>query len=182
MIYTQEQMREHVRGLQSDLRVLGLAGEIAPLVPISGIYDEATRAAVIDFQRRHGLAVTGTVDLTTWNAIVMASNRARLQFASPIPARIFPKPDTVLRLGDRGWLVTLVQVMLDSLSPHFDLPRVPQTGTYDEDTAHAVRHMQRAAGLSPTGELDRQSWDHLAGLYNNYAHRAPLIWTLSGLS
>ena len=44
-MYTQEQRRAHVRGLQQDLRVVQAAlGE--PLPKVSGVYDDATEHAV----------------------------------------------------------------------------------------------------------------------------------------
>ena len=63
-MYTQEQRRAHVRGLQQDLRVVQAAlGE--PLPKVSGVYDDATEHAVQRFQRHFGLPVTGKADLST---------------------------------------------------------------------------------------------------------------------
>ena len=42
-----------------------------PLV-VSGIYDEATEANILDFQSRNGLAMTGRVDKATWDRLVGA--------------------------------------------------------------------------------------------------------------
>ena len=55
-----------VRSLQLMLGSLaqGRPG-LAQLVP-DGIFGEATLEAVMRFQREHGLAVTGRVDLETW--------------------------------------------------------------------------------------------------------------------
>ena len=41
----------------------------------SGVYDEQTAHGVTAFQRRHGLAPTGKVDLSTWNALTEAYRR-----------------------------------------------------------------------------------------------------------
>ena len=61
-----------VRSLQLMLGSLaqGRPG-LAQLVP-DGIFGEATLEAVMRFQREHGLAVTGRVDLETWEAIAAA--------------------------------------------------------------------------------------------------------------
>ncbi len=44
-------------------------------VPLSGVYDEPTAAAVRYFQEKNMLPATGGVDLATWNALADAYNR-----------------------------------------------------------------------------------------------------------
>ena len=41
-----------------------------------GVFGDATEDAILDFQRRRGLAPTGTVDKATWNALAIAYNLA----------------------------------------------------------------------------------------------------------
>ena len=48
-------------------------------IPLTGIYDEPTAAAVRIFQAKNGLPATGGVDRTTWNALANAYNA---QFAN----------------------------------------------------------------------------------------------------
>ncbi len=43
-------------------------------IPLSGVYDEPTAAAVRIFQQKNGLDPTGGVDRTTWNALANAYN------------------------------------------------------------------------------------------------------------
>lgn len=64
-----------VRLIQYALGELDLIYEGFDDVPQSGIYDEATAAAVRDFQGRHGLPATGEVDRATWDAIATTYNR-----------------------------------------------------------------------------------------------------------
>ncbi len=40
-----------------------------PHVSIDGIYGESTRTAVINFQKKYGLAVTGIVNYETWQTL-----------------------------------------------------------------------------------------------------------------
>ena len=47
-----------------------------PLINPDGIYGAETRDAVREFQRTHGLPVTGEIDYQTWTAL---SGRARLR-------------------------------------------------------------------------------------------------------
>ena len=177
MIYTEAQRREHVRGLQRDLRIIGLAGTIVPLVAISGTYDSTTAAAVRDFQKKNGLPVNGQTDLATWQGVVEASNRLRALGSVGFPVRVFPGPDFTLQPGDSGRSVYLLQALLNGLPPHFQSqPLVPFTGVYDTETAAAVSAMQRTLRLPATGVLNRASWDGLAALFTGYGRSAPLSW------
>lgn len=64
-----------VRLIQYALAELDLIYEGFDSVPQSGIYDDATAAAVRSFQGRHSLAETGEVDRATWDAIATTYNR-----------------------------------------------------------------------------------------------------------
>lgn len=44
------------------------------LLPVTGEYDEATEAAIRDFQAIHNLPTTGRVNRTTWNTMVRTLN------------------------------------------------------------------------------------------------------------
>ena len=41
-------------------------------IPLTGTFDTATEGAVQQFQRLHGLPITGRVDRNTWNRLVIA--------------------------------------------------------------------------------------------------------------
>ena len=49
------------------------------------------------------------------------------------------------------------------LDPEF--PNFNPSGTLDEDTALALLKFQRISGLEETGELDKNTWRHLAKQY-----------------
>ncbi len=44
--------------------------------PPEGVFNESTAADIREFQRIHGLPITGNVDKTTWDALAEAYNRA----------------------------------------------------------------------------------------------------------
>ncbi len=43
-------------------------------IPLSGVYDEKTRGAVVEFQTKNGLNTTGTVDRRTWDDLARQYN------------------------------------------------------------------------------------------------------------
>ena len=62
-------LQQPIRSLQTMLRVLAeLDDRYLPVIP-DGIYGQSTIAAVSNFQKNHGLPVTGVTDLDTWERI-----------------------------------------------------------------------------------------------------------------
>lgn len=171
-MYTEDQRRAHVRGLQMDLRVIQAAlGE--PLPKISGVYDIETEQSVRRFQRRFGLPVTGQTDLSTWDRIVQEANLVRSRTALPLAVRVFPSAVQIVALGDRGRFVYILQSILNGLAMQYpDLLPIPYTGVFDEPTERAVRRLQQSAGLRTTGRLDADTWNALAHLYSHVGLRS----------
>ncbi len=170
-MYTDEQRQEHIRGLQQDLRVIQAAQD-GPLPKISGVYDALTEDAVRRFQRQQGLPVTGRTDLTTWDRIVHAANRARSQTALPLAVRVFPSALQLVEPGDQGRFLYILQGILNGLADTYaNMPAIPYSGVYDDATEQSVTALQRAAGLPATGRLDADTWNALAHLYSHVGTR-----------
>ena len=64
-----------VRLIQYALSELETIYEGFDEVAQTGVYDEATKRAVADFQEKHKLPVTGEVDRATWDALATTYNR-----------------------------------------------------------------------------------------------------------
>ena len=82
---------------------------------------------------------------------------------------VFPPtpPEYVLEIGASGFLVTALQYMLRELQHSYSaLAAVAQTGVYDEQTANAVRILQKSAFLPVTGKVDLLTWNTIADTYN----------------
>lgn len=157
----------YIREIQTYLRRIAQDDSDIPLIVVDGIYGPETTEAVTAFQEKYGLNPTGTVNLETWNRIVAQYLKVIGENASPLPVSPFPSADYVLRPGDTGSLVGLVQVMLNSIAYSFsNIQEVAVSGNYDDETRDAVRVFQEKAQLPPTGEVDRTTWDFLARFYN----------------
>lgn len=121
-------------GLQVALRSYGLY-----CGPIDGIAGPATRRAVEDFQRRHGLPADG---------IAGARTRAEL---GPLGRPLFGS--RVLARGDFGWDVSVLQFLLHE--------RRLYTGPYDgflgPQTAKALRRYQRSLHLAADGIVGKRT-------------------------
>lgn len=168
MTYTDWQRRDHIRELQEYLRTLALVDNNHRELAVDGIYGEETAEAVRQFQLANGLPVTGKVDSVTWNRLVHDYLDALTLLSNAVAVQIFPSPQYVIRPGDRGSLIYILQAMLNTLiEPITEWQALAVNGEYDEVTTQRVKELQRLGGFPQTGEVDRAFWDHLATWYNH---------------
>lgn len=152
-----------VRSLQTMLRVIAEQDDLQPSVIPDGIYGPQTATAVSTFQRRNGLPITGVADQTTWEQIVAAYEPALVEVGPVQPLEIILEPRQVIRQGETDPNVYLLQAILTVLAQAYGSITAPgSTGVLDIPTANALSEFQALALLPVTGELDRQTWRHLA--------------------
>ena len=158
-------LQDAIRNLQTYLRALSFADDRITRVPIDGLFDRDTQAAVSDFQRSRGLPDTGVVDRATWDAIYAEYLALRERTAPPPRIDLFPTtPDGYeIAIGEESALVVLLQLALRELSVIYDLPETDTDGRFDGRTEAAVRRFQEISGLVPDGRVDRISWNRLLG-------------------
>ncbi len=167
MAYTDEDRRNHIREIQEYLRAISFLDKRIPQIGVDGIYGPQTKEAVIAYQRARGLPITGTVNQETWNYLATEYRIIRDLQTAPRSISPFPSVTHVIRPGDRGAIVTILQVLLDEIGKRYpNLPRVPVTSVYDEATEQAVKTFQKNAKREVTGEVAKGDWDHLADAYN----------------
>ena len=152
-----------VRSLQQMLRTIAEYDDShLPLIP-DGIYGRKTIAAVSHFQRLHGLAVTGVTDQDTWESIVREYERAIIDVDHAQPVEIILNTNEVLVRGDRSPYLHIAQAMLLALAEEYASITPPgRTGVLDEATAQSIAAFQELSDLPQTGNLDKQTWKHLA--------------------
>jgi peptidoglycan hydrolase-like protein with peptidoglycan-binding domain len=122
-----------------------------------GIFDRATRDAVIQFQRDRGLNPDGIVGTQTESALFAEFDRR-----SGVANREFifsSNPERVLKRGDRGSDVTAVQQRLRDLG-YFN---GQLTGYFGSTTQDAVIRFQQASGLQPDGFVGSETRAALFG-------------------
>jgi peptidoglycan hydrolase-like protein with peptidoglycan-binding domain len=68
-----------------------------------------------------------------------------------------------------------VQYILDEIGIIYNVfESVEINGNYDIETENAVRNFQTINSLSPTGEVDRKTWNALSKIYNLSLHHIDL--------
>ena len=159
---------EAVSALQEMLRLIGLVREDKAMrTPVTGRYDDGTRAAVRRFQETHGIDPTGIADGETRDKLWNEFRECR-RLSSP-PAAICPFPlkrGYVTSPGEHGDLICIVQIILNDLSLHYDTDHLPLTGVMDGETEEAVKRFQQVNSLPATGQVDRATWDRMAEEYD----------------
>lgn len=155
-----------VRSLQTMLRVIREdAGYTDNVIP-DGIYGSTTMEAVSQFQREHGLSVTGVTDQATWERIVEEYKPALVRVDAAQPLQLILNPGQVIRRGERHPYLYLIQSMLITLGEVYGSVPPPQvTGILDLPTGEALSAFQYLSALPQTGEVDKITWKHLALQY-----------------
>ncbi len=160
MAFTPKQKRDHIHEIQRYLHAISYMNEKIPRIIPDGFYGRETAIAVRAFQRDYGLPETGSVDPATWNKIVSVY-REYLN-AKPLPFDVFPSPGYVVREGDSGLFVYVLEAMLDDIAMYNDnMSRMKVDGSYNADTTQAVKRFQNKMGLPQTGDVDSKTWNML---------------------
>lgn len=156
-------LNQPIRSLQTMLRVIAENNPAHERMIPDGIYGPETVTAVSTFQRLHGLPITGITDNNTWDTVVAVYEEAIIEQAEAYPLEIVLNPGQVIRKGERHPHLYLVQAILTVLSENYDSIARPEfTGILDNATSDALSTFQQITGLPMTGNLDKQTWKHLA--------------------
>lgn len=162
-----------VRSIQTMLQVIAANDPSYVSVIPDGIYGPETIQAVAVFQRKHTLPVTGITDLHTWETIVAIYDQKLMQQDAASPVQVIWNPGIVLQRGDCHPNLYLVQGMLCVISDAFhSVSRPSITGVLDDITADSFSSFQMLSGLPTTGNLDRNTWEHLSRQYPLAANRS----------
>ena len=152
-----------IRSLQTMLRVLAEHDDRYQTVVPDGIYSPQTMQAVAQFQRVHGLPVTGVADQQTWEEIVRRYEPALIFVEEAQPVEIILNPNEMLIAGDESPYLYVAQAMLIVLADTYASVTAPgSTGVLDASTADSLASFQAISGLPVTGNLDKRTWKHLA--------------------
>lgn len=160
--------RDAILNVQKYLRHLSFGSDNIGDLPLDGIWDRATRDALIAFQNEMRLSPTGTVDRETWDILKREYDASVAQNSPPARIDLFPRSPMGFELkeGDTGILVDTVQYILSELERLYSLPEINRNGVYDGATADAVKYFQERNGINPTARVGRETWDALAIQHN----------------
>lgn len=168
--FTQENIfeRDAINNIQTYLRHISFHNEKIGDLPLDGIWDSATRNALIAFQRENGLSPTGKADRETYDLLKREYDRSIALNSPAARLDLFPRSPVGFELkeGDTGILVNTVQYILGELERLYTLPDTNMSGVYDATTSSAIKSFQERNRITPTGRVDRETWDALAIQHN----------------
>lgn len=158
---------DNVRVLQYYLAVIATYYDTIPEIEVTGVFDEATEAAVRAFQQQFGLTVDGLVGRQTWQAMEDAYESIRTS-TDLIDGGIILFPGRVLQAGFQGEDVATIQEYLAYIATVYPaIPAPAVTGVYGLETVQAVEAFQREFDLPVNGIVGVTTWDAIASLYSD---------------
>lgn len=145
-----------------------------------GYFGLHTEEAVKEFQRIFNLDPTGVVDKSTWYKIeYIFTSVKRLSELNSEGLRLeeVAKQFTeVLSMGMQSNEVKNLQYFLAVIGAYYEqVPPVPITGYFGEQTENSVKAFQRVYGLPETGIVDRQTWEDIYRAYDGIVQSVPVI-------
>ena len=157
-----------ITDIQTFLRHLSFHSDNIGEVPLDGIWDSATRDALIAFQRENGLSPTGTADRETYDLLKREYDRSVALNSPPARLDLFPRSplNFEIKEGDTGILVDTVQYILGELERLYGFGEIRSSGVYDAATASAIKLFQERNMIETNGRVGRETWDALAIQHN----------------
>lgn len=160
------QNNPYVLLMQISLNTISTNYPAIPKIPSpDGTFNEATQAAVQEFQRIFNMPVTGVIDKATWYRIrriyTAVTSLAELTsqgiMLSEIPEYTpTPGPNEIVPR------VQAVQYFLNVLSAYYNtIPSVDINGVLDSQTRTAIMEFQKTFNLPMTGIVDEQTWNSM---------------------
>jgi len=157
-----------VTTLQYYLSILAYFNGALQPVSRSGYFGPETVQAVERFQQFYGLTPNGIVDNNTWNAItkIYTDTVASLpEGYSGINAKLYP--GYFLTKGQRGENVRDLQTYLNYIGEIIpELPTLPVTSYFGDQTEAAVKTFQQLYGLDISGAVGPVTWATIAKEYD----------------
>ena len=163
-----EMVSQPVRSLQHMLRRLSLRYSFLPELQPDGRFGERTLEAVMQFQKNLHPPVTGVVDETL--ELMLELER---ELAGPRLLRGFPEGGKAA-VGESREFLYVVQAMFQALSNVLEEVEEERIDAiHSGSSVNNVMWLQGKAGLPQSGEMNRETWDALARLYELFVVRRP---------
>ena len=154
----------NVEELQKMLVVISEDYETIPVVDITASYDDMTKRAILELQKRMGIQETGMVDRALWNRIYMLSHQKRnIEVARASRQEdSMDESSNVLQEGSSGKFVYDLQKYLNTVAEKYPIiSKLSVDGDFGPKTKAAVLAFQKLFHLEEDGIVGQITWDTL---------------------
>lgn len=154
----------NVSFMQQRLNSLGNVYTGINKLTVDGRFGNATRNAVIRFQKQFSLNPDGIIGRLTWNSILAVDNAVKSGNPTDVTTR-FPG---VLTTGSSNDHVRFLQSYLNKIKSanSYTWPTLNVDGIYGRNTALAVSGFQTANNLTVDGKAGQNTWNAVIAAFN----------------
>lgn len=155
-----------VRVLHYYLDLIAKFDSELPSLEINGVFNENTKAMVINFQNKYGLNTTGEVDSKTWIKLKEVYNNT----LENIPDQYLEEsnkfyPGEFLTKGMTGSeIIRLQKFLLRICQKNHNIPGVIVNGEFDDLTEQSVKKIQQTLNQAENGAVGPITWDSIVKL------------------
>jgi len=157
--------------LQYMINVIAEFDDFVPSIEASGVYDDATKNAVMQFQREYSLSPTGIINEETWDLlyrVFIQTYNIILSDNELFPVSTLPDRGTDYTLMASGNDVRTMQEYLNQIfSDTYGMRPIGTPGIYGRQTEQAVYRYQTDNGLNSTGTVDRETYNAITNTYKD---------------
>ena len=152
-----------VKGLHYYLNTIAFFDPTLPLLEVNGVYNDNTKAMVINFQNRYNIPATGEVEAVTWNKI----KEVYFNLLDNIPSEYVAYkdefyPGRLMSIGMSGNDIKLLQNYLYQVCTKYkNIPGVRVTGVFDDLTESSVITLQKLFDIDQSGVVGPTFWNNL---------------------
>lgn len=156
-----------VKGLHYYLNVIAFFDSTLPMLEVNGVYNDNTKAMVMNFQKKYNLPVTGEVDAKTWTKI----REVYFNTLNNIPSEYVMYrdefyPGRVMSIGMSGSDIRRLQNYLYQICQKYkNIPGVRVSGVFDDLTERSVINLQKRFNIEESGVVGPTFWSDMV----NYA-------------
>ncbi len=157
--------------IQYYLAVISLEYNTIPYINVTGVMNDETADAIIQFQKQFNLPETGVVDDQTYHEmyrayISIAEYLRNKRESLPIVRDSFTGN---MRVGSSGNSVRNLQSKLNVIAEHIRLPVINVTGYFGPKTGYVISEFQKKHRISQTGTVDRRTYNSIDEEYRRVA-------------